>query len=331
MKVNKLEDKYGRTVDYVRLSVTDRCDLRCTYCMHEKMVFLPHKQILSLDEIYFVARAFTELGVKKIRLTGGEPLVRRNVLALVRRIGALPDLRQLAITTNATRLADYAAALKAAGVKRLNISLDSLNPLRFHKITRVGKLDKVLQGIDAALALGFPSIRLNTVVQKGINEDEILSLVAFARVKKIDIAFIEEMPLGDTGKADRMASFLSNSTIRQRIEKMYPLQATDKNTQGPARYYGMADSDSQVGFISPHSHNFCSTCNRVRVTVEGKLLLCLGNDHAVDLKPVIRQYPGDMQRLQDTLIEAMDIKPERHHFALDDQPKILRFMNMTGG
>ncbi len=324
-----LVDRFGRTVDYVRLSVTDRCDFRCVYCMSENMTFLPHADVLTLEEIELVAQAFVNLGVKKIRLTGGEPLVRRDVMKLVAGVGQFDT--ELAITTNGSQLTDLAPALKAAGVNRLNISIDSLNDARFKEMTRIGKLPKVIAGIRAAVAEGFDRIKLNAVVMKGRNDDEVLDLVNFARTEQVDISFIEEMPLGHISEHDRAEAYCSSDEVRAIIETRYPLMATTEKTAGPSRYYRMEDSDTRIGFISPHSHNFCSECNRVRVTVEGRLLLCLGNEHSVDLRETLRAYPNDLERLQQVIIDAMDLKPEKHEFDLDDEPQIIRFMNMTGG
>ena len=327
--MNKLVDRFGRTVDYIRISVTDRCDFRCVYCMAEEMTFLPHAQVLTLEEIEQIAAAFVSLGVKKIRLTGGEPLVRREVIKLIKAIGKM-DV-ELAITTNGSQLAKMATELREAGVNRLNISIDSLDEARFKAMTRIGKLPKVLAGIDAAIAAGFDRIKLNAVVMKGRNEDEVLDLVEFGRNKGVDVSFIEEMPLGVISEHDRAEAYCSSDEVREMIEARYPLQATHERTAGPSKYYRMQDSESRIGFISPHSHNFCSECNRVRLTVEGRLLLCLGNEHSVDLREVIRNHPHDTDVLREAIIAAMDLKPEKHEFDLEDEPQILRFMNMTGG
>ena len=327
-----LIDRFNRRVDYVRLSVTDRCDFRCVYCMAEDMTFVPRSQVLSLEELSLIGRAFVNLGVKKIRLTGGEPLVRNNVLTLFQELGQLDGLDELTLTSNGSKLEQMAPALKTAGVKRINISLDSLQADKFHRITRTGKLATVLAGIDAAINAGFEKIKLNAVILKGRNDDEILDLVEFARAKSIDLSFIEEMPLGMIDEHSRALSFCSSDEIRERIEAHYPLLDTAETTGGPSRYYRFSDSVSRIGFISPHSHNFCHLCNRVRVTAEGRLLLCLGNEHSVDLRQVLREHPGDIERLQQTIVDAMDLKPERHHFEVDDDaPQIVRFMNMTGG
>jgi cyclic pyranopterin phosphate synthase len=326
-----LVDRFGRTVDYIRLSVTDRCDFRCVYCMAEDMTFVPRAEVLSLEELYRVGAAFAALGVKKIRLTGGEPLVRHNVMHLVEQLGALDSLDELVITTNGSQLDRFAGPLQAAGVRRINISLDSLDADKFRRITRTGDLAQVLKGIDAARAAGFERIKLNTVIMKGRNEEEILDLVDFSLDKGLDISFIEEMPLGLIDDHDRALTFCSSDEVRDVISSRYSLTATTEQTGGPSRYWAVDGSDSRVGFISPHSHNFCHLCNRVRVTVEGRLLLCLGNEHSMDLRALLRDPSVDDEALQQALVKAMDLKPEKHHFDLDEQTDIVRFMNTTGG
>lgn len=327
----QLIDKHGRLIDYVRLSVTDRCDFRCVYCMSEDMTFLPRKQVLSLEEIHRVAQAFTELGVKKLRITGGEPLVRNNVLSLFDSLGQLPGLEELLLTTNGSQLEKMAAPLREAGVNRINISLDSLDPERFRAMTRTGDLGKVLRGIETAVATGFDSIRLNSVIMKGRNDHEILDLLEYAMGLGINIAYIEEMPLGDVSDHDRQDTMCSNDHVREVISQRYPLAPVPMETAGPSRYYRIESHSTKVGFISPVSHNFCESCNRVRVTVEGRLLLCLGNEYSVDLRQILREHPGDMELLKRTIVEAMDIKPLRHYFYDKDHAQVVRFMNMTGG
>lgn len=326
-----LIDKFGRHVKYVRLSVTDRCDFRCVYCMAEEMQFMPRDQILSLEEIAQLGQAFIELGVEKIRITGGEPLVRRNIISLFERLGALPGLRELALTSNGSQLPKYATALRAAGVSNINISLDSLRPDRFRRITRTGELDNVINGIDAARAAGFKRIKINCVIMRGGNDDEILDLVRFAVDREIDISFIEEMPLGVIESHDRALSHMPSADIRDIIQKHYPLSDSDWSSGGPSRYCDIQGTSSKVGFISPHSHNFCHLCNRVRVTAEGRLLLCLGNEHSADLRSILRSPNSTLENLKHAISQAMDLKPERHHFDLEDTPQIVRFMNMTGG
>ncbi|MDH2431789.1 GTP 3',8-cyclase MoaA [Pokkaliibacter sp. MBI-7] len=326
-----LVDRFGRRVTYLRLSVTDRCDLRCIYCMNEDTTFLRRAQILSLEELALIARAFVALGVNRIRLTGGEPLLRPNVMWLVEQLGSLPGLQELTLTTNGAHLHRYARDLRRAGVKRLNISLDTLRPERFVEMARRDKLQQVLKGIECALAAGFERIKLNTVVLQGRNVDELSDLLDYAVQRGMDISFIEEMPLGAVVTRHLPHTYLGNDRLLQQLQQQYELHACSDSSGGPSRYYRMAGTRSRVGFISPHSDNFCASCNRVRLTVEGRLLLCLGNEHAVDLKAIVRRYPGDEQRLRQALIDAMNIKPERHHFSLSEQPQLLRFMNMTGG
>lgn len=328
---NALIDPFGRVVDYVRMSVTDRCDFRCIYCMAEEMTFLPRERLLTLEEMAFLGQAFVELGVKKIRLTGGEPLVRRNVISLVQDLGQLNGLNELLITTNGSQLPDMAQQLADAGVNRINVSLDSLQPERFKSLTRVGKLDRVLKGIESAQRAGIERIKLNAVIVRNQNDDEILDLVNFALDQQLDISFIEEMPLGDIGERDRLNSMVTSQEIRDRLAPYYNLVSSAENSAGPSRYYRIAGENIRIGFISPNSHNFCESCNRVRVTCEGRLLLCLGNEHSYDLKTVMRHHPGDMQILKNTIIEAITLKPERHYFHEPDKPQIVRFMNSTGG
>ncbi len=327
----QLIDRFDRRVTYLRISVTDRCDFRCVYCMSETMTFLPRAEVLSLEEILFVARAFTELGVTKIRLTGGEPLVRKNLLWLVREIGRLPTLRELVLTTNGSQLEKMAADLRAAGVRRLNISLDSLDPERFRRITRVGDLAKVLRGIDAAQRAGFERLKLNAVILKHRNHDEVAGLTRFAIDRGMDVSFIEEMPLGIIGDHDRAEAYYSSDRIRTDLERVFTLLPTTETTGGPSRYYRVAGTDTRVGFISPHSRNFCGSCNRVRLTTEGRLLLCLGQEFSADLRAVIRGFPGDLDRLKETIIATMAIKPKGHEFSFASAPVILRHMNVTGG
>lgn len=326
-----LIDRFGRQVNYLRISITDRCDFRCVYCMSEEMTFLPRAQILTLEEIFTLAQAFTELGVTRIRVTGGEPLVRKGALGLLQKIAALPDLDELTLTTNGSTLASNAALLKQAGVKRLNISLDSLNEKRFKVITRTGDLKQVLKGIETAGKQGFQQIKINAVILKDKNHHEIPELVQYAIDQQIDISFIEEMPLGLIDGHDRAEVYYSSDRIRQDLNEQFSLIPTTEKTGGPSRYFKVLGTQSKIGFISPHSHNFCSTCNRVRLTVEGRLLLCLGNEHSVDLKHVLRAHPGDLESVKQAIIASMQIKPEKHEFNLSEQPVIFRHMNVTGG
>jgi cyclic pyranopterin phosphate synthase len=327
----QLIDRFGRTVDYLRISITDRCDFRCLYCMAEDMTFLPRAQVLTLEELYTLAQAFAELGVKKIRVTGGEPLVRKGALELLQNIGRIESLDELVITTNGSQLETMAASLKEAGVKRINISLDTLDADKFKAITRTGDLQQVLRGIQAAKAVGFERIKINAVILKDRNHQEVNDLVQFAVDNGIDISFIEEMPLGVVSQHDRAEAYYSSDLIKADLTGHFALVATPEKTGGPSNYFKVAGSKTRVGFISPHSENFCSTCNRVRLTVEGRLLLCLGNEHSVDLKHVIRSNPGDMAVLKQAIVDAMLIKPEKHEFNIHEQPVILRYMSMTGG
>ena len=332
MSERVLIDGYNRRVDYLRMSVTDRCDFRCVYCMAEDMQFLPRQRVLTLEEIYQLAQSFVTLGTRKIRLTGGEPLIRPGVVGLCKQIAALPGLRELCLTTNGSQLGKLASPLFDAGVKRLNVSLDSLDAERFKQMTRTGDLAQVIDGIDAARAAGFTRTKLNCVVMQGRNDHEINDLVQFAIERDLDISFIEEMPLGIISEHSRAESFFSSSQVREKIAERYTLIDSAESTQGPSRYWRLAEAPHiRLGFISPHSHNFCGTCNRVRLTVEGRLLLCLGNEHSVDLKAVLRAHPGDSERLQRAMVEAMKLKPYRHHFELNDELQVVRFMNMTGG
>lgn len=330
-QTNGLIDKFGRRVDYIRLSVTDRCDFRCVYCMTEEMQFVPRRQVLTLEELYTVARAFTELGVSRIRLTGGEPMVRSNVMHLIERLGELPGLDELLLTTNGNQLDKYSEPLKSAGVNRINISLDSLNAEKFRRISRTGKLERVLAGIDAAIAAGFDRLRINSVIMRGYNDDEVLPLVEYALDRALDIAFIEEMPLGEASDHDREETTCSNDWVRERIESRYTLLDSAVKTAGPSRYVQVVGSKSRVGFISPVTHNFCADCNRVRITVEGRLLLCLGNEHSMDLRAILRDGEKDFDDLKTAIVAAMDLKPERHYFYDKEHAQPVRLMNMTGG
>ena len=331
MMDRQLQDGFGRSIEYLRLSVTDRCDFRCVYCMAEDMTFLPRQQVLSLEEIQRVAALFVANGVKKIRLTGGEPLVRQGIVGLCERIAALPGLRELVMTSNGSQLGKLARPLAEAGVKRMNISLDSLNADKFRAITRTGDLAQVLAGIEAASSAGFARVKLNAVVMQGRNADEVVDLVDFAVNRGLDISFIEEMPLGEVGRS-RGESFCSSDWVRERIAERYSLVDSAEQSGGPARYVRLKDfPDSRIGFISPHSHNFCSTCNRVRLTAEGRLLLCLGHENSIDMRALLRRYPETDQPLLDALQAALARKPLRHEFSVGGEVQVLRFMNASGG
>ncbi|MEW8316246.1 MAG: GTP 3',8-cyclase MoaA [Candidatus Thiodiazotropha endolucinida] len=326
-----LVDRFNRRINYLRISVTDRCDLRCIYCMSEDMEFVPRSQLLTLEELFRVGKSFVEMGVRKIRITGGEPLTRRGVMQLFESLGELDGLDDLTLTTNGTLLHRYAKTLQRAGVTRVNISLDSLQEARFRKITRIGDIRRTLTGIDAALEAGFQRVKINSVILKNRNHDEIPALVAFAEKRGMDISFIEEMPLGETGDHDRAELYYSSQQVLQDLQPHYDLIATTDTTGGPARYYRINDSNTRVGFISPHSHNFCDHCNRVRLTAEGRLLLCLGQEHSMDLRRVVRANPLDDEPLRQAIIDAMKIKPKGHEFDLTAKPVLFRHMNVTGG
>ncbi|MCG7968626.1 MAG: GTP 3',8-cyclase MoaA [Candidatus Thiodiazotropha taylori] len=330
-ETHRLTDRFNRQVTYLRISVTDRCDLRCVYCMSEDMKFVPRTQLLTLEELYRVASNFVGMGVNKIRITGGEPLTRRGIMQLFQALGRLPGLKDLTLTTNGTQLTRYAKALKTAGVTRINISLDTLQADRFHEMTRVGDIQRTLNGIDAALEAGFKRLKINTVILKDRNHDEVIDLVRFAETRGMDISFIEEMPLGVINDHDRQQVFYSSDQVLQDIQQHYETIPTTETTGGPARYYRLNGSQSRVGFISPHSHNFCEHCNRVRLTAEGRLLLCLGQEHSMDLRRVVRGNPLDDAPLRQAIIDAMEIKPKGHEFDLSSQPVLFRHMNVTGG
>ncbi|ODS24254.1 cyclic pyranopterin phosphate synthase MoaA [Candidatus Endobugula sertula] len=325
-----LFDGFGRSISYLRLSVTDRCDFRCVYCMSKDMTFLPRHRILSIEEMTLVAQAFNELGVSKIRITGGEPLIRSNISLLFKNLRELP-LKEITLTTNGSQLIKHVRNLVDVGVKRINVSLDSLQADKFKTLTRTGKLKTVLKGIDAALEAGL-KIKINSVILKHRNMDEVRDLVGFAIGRQMDISFIEEMPLGVINEHQREKEFVSSADLREHIAEVYPLTPSTKNTGGPSRYWQVENTSNYIGFISPHSDNFCSGCNRVRVTTEGLLLLCLGNEHNLDLRQIIRHNPNDIEGLKQHIVAAMQNKPEKHHFDLNgNKPQIVRFMNMTGG
>lgn len=326
-----LIDRFGRHVNYLRISVTDRCDLRCVYCMSENMQFVPRSQLLTLEEIVRLGKSFVELGVDKIRITGGEPLTRQNIMTVFEQLGQLDGLEELTLTTNGTLLPRYAKALKSAGVKRINISLDTLQPERFHAITRVGQIDRTLNGIEAALDAGFERIKINAVILKNRNHDEVTELVDFVLQRNMDISFIEEMPLGIIEDHDRAEAYYSSDEILRDLQTEYELIPTTETSGGPSRYHRITGSDSKVGFISPHSHNFCDSCNRVRLTAEGRLLLCLGQEHSMDMRRELRANPLDDEHLKRAIISAMELKPKGHDFDLHSQPVLFRHMNATGG
>ena len=327
--MKQLIDPFGRTIEYLRISVTDRCDLRCSYCMSEDVEFLPRQDILSFEEIVRLAESFAKLGVKKIRITGGEPLMRKKLPELIARIKQISGIEEVVMTTNGTLLTQYAKSLYDAGLSRLNISLDTLKADRFHKLTRRDRLQAVLDGIAEAKKYPFAGIKLNAVVMRGMNDDEIIDLTDYAIANEIDITFIEEMPLGEVGY-DRSVTFLSSDDIKKELEGHFSLTASSHKTGGPAVYSSVANSKTRVGFISPHSHNFCGDCNRIRITAVGRLLLCLGNENSQDLRTFMRANPSD-EALTELLVKSLQLKPEKHDFNLAEEVQILRFMSNTGG
>ena len=327
----QLIDQFNRNINYIRISVTDRCDFRCIYCMSEQMKFLPKKDLLTLEEISRLASIFISLGVEKIRITGGEPLVRKNIDTLFSDLGKNKRLKELTVTTNASQLKKKAEMLKASGVKRINVSLDSLNPLNFKKMTRTGCLKDVLEGIDHAISIGIHQIKLNTVLMKNINDHEIFNLINFAITKKIDISFIEEMPLGET-EFTRKNTAVSNDDILEKIKAKYRINKISYQTGGPAKYWQIINTGTRIGLISPHSHNFCQDCNRVRVSCKGELFLCLGQDDKIELMPLLRNNPHNDQPIKDAILNSMKIKPASHEFDIDrNKPAVIRFMSHTGG
>ena len=327
----QLTDQFNRKINYIRISVTDRCDFRCIYCMSEQMNFLPKNELLTLEEINRIASIFISLGVEKIRITGGEPLVRKNIDSLFKNLSKNKDLKELTLTTNASQLKKKAEMLKASGIKRVNVSLDSLNPLNFKKMTRTGDLSNVLDGIEHAINIGIKQLKLNTVIMKGINDHEIFDLIEFAIKKNIDISFIEEMPLGAT-EFLRKNTFTSNDEILERIKTNYLIDKIEYRTGGPAEYWQILGTNSRIGLISPHSHNFCEDCNRVRISCKGELFLCLGQDDKIELMPLLRKYPNNDQPIKNAILNSMEIKPKSHEFNLEQsKPAVVRFMSHTGG
>lgn len=324
-------DRHGRAIRYLRISVTDRCDLRCRYCMSEQMTFLPRSALLALEEIAVIAERFIARGVRKLRLTGGEPLVRRDVGELVRRLGRHvgAGLDELTLTTNGTRLAQHAEALADAGVRRVNVSMDTLDPALFRHITRHGDLAQVLDGIAAATAAGL-RVKINTVALKGWNEDGIAPMLAWCAAEGHDLTLIETMPLGAVDE-DRTDRFLPLTGVLERLRGEFPLVPDAHRSGGPARYWRVESTDTRLGLISPMTANFCDGCNRVRLTTEGKLYTCLGHDDAVDLKGALRG--GGVPALDAAIDEALAIKPARHHFriATGAAPAVARHMSVTGG
>lgn len=323
-----LTDPFGRSIDYVRLSVTDRCDLRCFYCLPDGYRdFEEPANWLTFDEIEKVIRAFAELGTRRVRITGGEPLVRRDLPALAARLKALPGVEDLSMSTNAVRLARFAAPLHRGGVSRINVSLDTLQPARFKAING-GKLEKVLSGLRAAHKAGFQPIKINMVVMKGVNDDEVEDMVAFCIEHGFTLRFIETMPMGDTGR-QATGHYLDLETVRRRLERRYTLLPGVMPGGGPARYVQVAGTELRIGFITPISQHFCETCNRVRLSADGVLHMCLGQAHSYALGPLLRAGISDTE-LNDHIRQAIALKPQRHEFR-EKPEQVIRFMSQTGG
>ena len=328
-----LVDQFSRKINYLRISVTDRCDLRCIYCMKEKMTFLPKKEILTLEEIERLCDNFIEMGIKKIRLTGGEPLVRRDIIKLIKNLNLKKkntNLNEITLTTNGILLEKYAKDLKENGINRINVSLDTINPKKYNEITRFGNLEKVILGIEEAIKNNI-KIKINTVAIKDFNENELVELINWADKLKIDITFIEVMPMEETDTG-RHLQFVSLKKIHKKLDEKFNFQKIEYNTGGPAIYYSGSNISNKVGFITPMTNNFCDSCNRVRITSTGKLYMCLGQNDHVDFREILRKdYSNDY--IQDKISYAMKIKPKRHDFLIDEntKPYMQRHMNVTGG
>jgi GTP 3',8-cyclase len=326
-------DPFGRTISYLRVSVTDRCDFRCVYCMAEDMVFLPKSDLLTLEELDRLCRAFIRRGVKKLRLTGGEPLVRRNVMRLIDSLGGEigNGLEELTLTTNGSQLAKYAGDLVRAGVKRINVSIDTLDEQKFTAITRWGRLPQVLEGVMAAKEAGL-KVKINAVALKGVNEDEFDGMIEWCGLHGFDLCLIETMPMGEVDQ-DRTAQYLPLSLVRARLSQRWTLADSSYVTGGPARYMSIAETGQRLGFITPMTHNFCESCNRVRLTCTGTLYMCLGQDDAADLRMPLRATECDTA-LDAAISEAISRKPKGHDFVIDrrhERPAVARHMSVTGG
>jgi GTP 3',8-cyclase len=328
-----MQDPFGRAITYLRVSVTDRCDLRCVYCMAEDMTFLPKRELLTLEELDRLCGAFIRLGTTKIRITGGEPLVRRDIARLFQSLGARigHGLDELTLTTNGTQLGKHAEGLYAAGVRRVNVSLDSLDPARFRHLTRTGRIEATLDGIFAAKAAGL-AVKVNAVAMKGVNEDEFDALIGWCGEHGFDLCLIETMPMGEISE-DRTAQYLPLSIVRGRLRRSWTLEETDYRTGGPARYFNVRETGRRVGFITPMTHNFCESCNRVRLTCTGTLYMCLGQDDSAEFRALLRAGASD-QELEDAIQAAIARKPKGHDFIIDrrhDKASIGRHMSVTGG
>ena len=334
MNDTRLIDPFKRQIDYLRVSVTDRCDLRCVYCMAEDMTFLPKSDVLSLEELDRICSTFVSLGVKKLRLTGGEPLVRKNIMWLINRLSRhlhTGDLEELTLTSNGSQLEKYAQDLASAGGIRINVSLDTLDADKFSKITRWGNLDQVFNGLAAANKAGI-KVKINTVALKGVNDDELDSLLIWCGERGFDITFIEVMPMGEIGE-ERIDQYLPLSMVRAKLAENWTLNNTTYQTGGPARYFDIVETGQRLGFITPLTHNFCEMCNRVRLTCTGTLYMCLGQEDAADLRAHIRSSDDD-ETLIEAIKEAISRKPKGHDFIIDrrnNQPSVNRHMSVTGG
>lgn len=332
----KLIDPFNRPISYLRVSVTDRCDFRCVYCMSENMTFLPKKELLTLEELERVCGTFIDMGVSKLRITGGEPLVRRDIMkffeAMGKRIG--PDgLKELTLTTNGSQLRRFAKGLADCGVKRVNVSLDTLDKKKFAEVTRWGRFDQVMDGIDAAQEAGL-AVKINAVALKGVNDDEIHQMVEWCGSRGMDLTFIEVMPMGDIGNENRLDQYYSLRQLREDLGTRWSLSPLPLDTGGPARYMRVAETGGRIGFITPLSHNFCEGCNRVRLTCTGELFMCLGQDDDADLRTPMRENPGDNEALRKTIVEAIARKPKGHDFDYSRQKvdgEMGRHMSTTGG
>ena len=326
-------DPFGRAVTYLRVSVTDRCDLRCVYCMAEDMTFLPKRELLTLEELERLCGAFIRLGTTKIRLTGGEPLVRRDVMSLFRGLGSRigQGLKELTVTTNGTQLARHAEDLRSAGVRRVNVSLDTLDPGRFSQLTRWGKIEPILDGIFAAKAAGL-AVKINAVAMKGVNEDDFDAMLAWCGEHGFDLCLIETMPMGDIS-GDRTQQYLPLSIVRGRLRKRWTLEETDYRTGGPARYFTVKETGHRIGFITPMTHNFCESCNRVRLTCTGTLYMCLGQEDSAEFRDLLRSGVSE-DDLDDAIRAAIARKPKGHDFVIDrrgEPAPVSRHMSVTGG
>jgi len=328
-------DPFGRAITYLRVSVTDRCDFRCVYCMSENMSFLPKKDLLTLEELERLCRAFVKMGVRKLRLTGGEPLVRRNVMQLINNLGGLIDsghLDELTLITNGSQLGRFADQLYAAGVRRVNVSIDTLDSVKFKEITRWGRLEQVLAGVEAAKKAGL-KVKINAVALKGVNDEEIDQMLAWCGAEGFDLTLIEVMPMGDIGGEERLDQYLPLTLVRSRLAKNWTLEESNHSTGGPARYFDVKETGQRIGFITPLTHNFCESCNRVRLTCTGTLYMCLGQEDAADLREPLRISP-DNAVVEQAIRDAIAHKPKGHDFVIDRRQgaqSVGRHMSVTGG